>query len=89
MTDYADLLRDATSGLGGDDGLMIAVVVAASVFEAIRSSAETYADTDPGLFATWMMTAAEAADGRDALASAASTHPATQGCTAAAHAGQA
>jgi len=39
----------------------------AATFEAIRLGAEAQADADPDLFATWMLVAGEAADGRDAL----------------------
>ncbi|HVB46250.1 MAG TPA: hypothetical protein VNF47_26560 [Streptosporangiaceae bacterium] len=66
MTEYEELLSGAVSGLRGG-GLAAAIGAAASVFEAIRLSADAYAGTEPELFATWLMTAAEAADGRDAL----------------------
>lgn len=75
MTDYEELLTAAASGLPGADGLARAFGTAASVFEAIRFAAESYADTDPELFAAWLLTAAEAADGRDALLHAASAPP--------------
>lgn len=76
MTDYENLLSDAASGLAGADGLAVALLAAASAFEAIRFGAEAYAGTDPELFATWLMTAAEAADGRDALLQAIPSRPA-------------
>ena len=75
MTVYEELLTAAASGLPGAGGLTRAFGAAASVFEAIRLAAEGCADTDPELFAAWLMTAAEAADGRDALQHAASAPP--------------
>lgn len=76
MSDYQALLRAAGAGLCGADGLAAAAASGAHVFEAIRVSAEAHAGAGAGLFAAWMMTAAEAADGRDALAAAASSRPA-------------
>lgn len=73
MTDYEELLASAASGLPGQGGMAMAIGAAASAFEAIRRTADAQAGTGTGtgLFAAWMMTAAEAADGRDALTPAA------------------
>jgi len=71
MTDYEDLLASAASGVPGQGGMAMAIDAAAGAFEAIRRSADAHAGTGTELFAAWMMTAAEAADGRDALTPAA------------------
>src|SRR5258708_27554526 len=76
MTDYEELLASAASGLPGQGGVAMATDAAAGAFEAIRRAADAQAGTGTGLFAAWMMTAAEAADGRDALTQAVTAMPA-------------
>jgi len=83
MTEHQKFLRAAGGDVTGPDAMTALVTAGAAAFEAIRVSAE--ASTGPGseLFAAWMMAAAEAADGRDALAGALSARPGQLACATA------
>jgi hypothetical protein len=86
MSYYEVLLRAAESR--GADDLAATVAAGAGAFEAIRAAADDRADAADDLFAAAMMTAAEAADGRDWLTSSplwpsaqtAATNPAMAWC---------
>ncbi len=75
MTDDQTCLRAADADAPDPDTLTALVTTGTAAFEAIRISAETTLGVDAPLFAALMMAAAEAADGRDALAGALSALP--------------
>lgn len=75
MTEYQNFLRAANAGVPGLDAMTALVTTGTAAFDAIRISAEANTGADSEMFAAWMMVAAEAADGRDALVSALSARP--------------